>query len=48
MGDPKVKHEEKVVDDHGPQIGTWFSLGILGIVIFATFILMFSVYFARL
>ncbi|MBU9722995.1 MULTISPECIES: hypothetical protein [Bacillaceae] len=37
-----VEEEEKA-----PLIGTWFSLGILGLVIFGTYILMFWFYFDR-
>ncbi|WP_280770311.1 hypothetical protein [Salipaludibacillus daqingensis] len=47
-----VREEEKVVEDHGhgygASLGTWVALGIVGAVIFATFILMFAIYFARL
>lgn len=50
MSSTQVKQEEKVVEEHGygASIGTWVSLGVVGAVIFATFILMFSIYFARL
>ncbi len=46
----KQEQEELVVDEHrfGASIGTWVSLGIVGAVIFATFILLFSIYFARI
>jgi len=49
MEGSQVKQEE-VVEEHGSgaSIGTWVSLGIVGAVIFATFILLFSIYFARL
>ncbi|WP_416148817.1 hypothetical protein ACM26V_21520 [Salipaludibacillus sp. HK11] len=50
MESTQVKKEEKGLEDHkyGASVGTWVSLGILGAVILATFILMFSIYFARL
>lgn len=46
----KQEQEELVVDEHryGASVGTWVSLGILGAVILATFILLFSIYFARI
>ncbi|WP_158282295.1 hypothetical protein [Salipaludibacillus keqinensis] len=47
MEERKVNQEEEVIEERGAQIGTWVSLGIVGAVIFSTFILMFAIYLTR-
>ncbi|MFC0558440.1 hypothetical protein [Halalkalibacter alkalisediminis] len=43
----KQKAVEEYMEEHGSRIGTWFSLGVVAAVILATYLLMFSVYLAR-
>ena len=48
MAEVKVNHEEKLVVKHeAPLVGTWISLGVLGLVIFATYILLFWFFMDR-
>jgi hypothetical protein len=49
MGSTKANHKEKTGQEHeSPLVGTWISVGVLGVVIFATYILLYGIYMARL
>ncbi|MFC0472192.1 hypothetical protein ACFFHM_17195 [Halalkalibacter kiskunsagensis] len=41
------KNKQEAIKDHGTRVGTWFSLGVVAAVILGTYVLMFSVYLAR-
>ncbi len=41
------KNKQEAMVEHGARVGTWFSLGVVAAVILATYLLMFSVYLAR-
>jgi hypothetical protein len=44
-----ANHKNKLgVDHETPRTGTWISLGVLGIVTLATYLLFFGIYFDRL
>ncbi|WP_159102308.1 hypothetical protein [Caldalkalibacillus mannanilyticus] len=43
----RAKSEKAHEEEKAPFIGTWFSLGVVGGVIFLTYILLFGFYFAR-
>ena len=48
MGEIKDNHKENLTVEHeGPLKGTWFSLGVLGFVIFVTYILLFWFFMDR-
>ncbi|WP_332631956.1 hypothetical protein [Halalkalibacter flavus] len=42
------QNKQEVMEEHEPRIGTWFSLGVVAASILATYLLMFSVYLARI
>ncbi|MCL6571031.1 MAG: hypothetical protein K6T88_05030 [Bacillus sp. (in: Bacteria)] len=49
MGSHKVNHKEKAgKEQESPLVGTWISVGVVGVVIFAAYILLYGIYMARL
>lgn len=42
-----VDHEEKLDKEKESKIGTYFSVGIVGAVIFVTYLIVFGLYMAR-
>jgi hypothetical protein len=48
MGTTKVNLKEKLSKEHeAPLKGTWFSVGVVGAVIFITYLIVFGLYMAR-
>jgi hypothetical protein len=48
VAEVKVTHEVKpVIEQEAPLKGTWISLGVLGLVIFVTYILLFWFFMDR-
>ncbi|MCH1624108.1 cytochrome c oxidase subunit 2A [Fredinandcohnia quinoae] len=44
----KVNQKEKLSEEHeAPLKGTWISVGVVGAVILATYILLYGLYMAR-
>ncbi|WP_179298887.1 hypothetical protein [Evansella halocellulosilytica] len=49
MGEPKMNQKEKLYDkSEAPLKGTWFSVGVVGFVIFVTNLLLLWLYMSRL
>ncbi len=48
MGASKVNRNKNTVgEQQGPLVGTWISVGVVGAVILATYILLFGLFMAR-
>ncbi|UTR08870.1 hypothetical protein MM300_13085 [Evansella sp. LMS18] len=48
MGAPKVNQNEKQLEKkEAPLIGTWFSVGFVGVFILLTYILFFWIFMGR-
>lgn len=48
MGATKVNHKAKSgKKDEAPLKGTWISVGVVGVVILATYLLLYGLYMAR-
>lgn len=48
MGAPKASHKNKASGEHkAPLKGTWISVTVVGVVILATYIVLYSLYMSR-
>ncbi|MFT4414699.1 hypothetical protein ACLM5H_12640 [Fredinandcohnia humi] len=48
MSATKVNRTKKAGEEHDrPMIGTWISVGVVGVVILATYLLLFGLFMAR-
>lgn len=48
MGTNNLKHKQKLTEEQeAPLKGTWISVGVVGAVILATYILLYGLYMAR-
>ena len=48
MGAPKVNRNKNTNMEHSEKlVGTWISVGVVGAVILATYILLFGLFMAR-
>ncbi|MEH7375241.1 cytochrome c oxidase subunit 2A [Neobacillus drentensis] len=48
MGDTKVNNKKKHGEGHeAPLKGTWISVGLVGVVILATYLILYGLYMAR-
>lgn len=48
MGSSKANQKGKAGKEHAqPLVGTWISVGVVGVVILATYLLLYGLYMAR-
>jgi hypothetical protein len=47
MAIQNLKQKEQMIEKHEKPVGTWFSVGVVGLAIAATYILLFGLYMAR-
>ena len=47
MATTKDNHKSKAGKEEAPLVGTWISVGVVGVVILATYIVLFSLYMGR-
>ena len=48
MGAPKVNNKRKTSEaQEAPLKGTWISVGVVGVVILATYLLLYGLYMTR-
>ncbi|WP_453991909.1 hypothetical protein [Bacillus nitroreducens] len=48
MGASKVNNSKNTNQDYqGPLVGTWISVGVVGAVILATYLILFGLFMAR-
>ena len=47
MAATKVTHKGKKEEHEAPLKGTWISVGVVGVVILATYLILYGLYMAR-
>lgn len=49
MESTKAKQTDKTgIENESPLVGTWISVGVVGVVILATYLLLYGLFMARL